>query len=66
MADGVEREAKFRDSALVLADDANMGAAKLRRYIRQGQYEKAEALAGELQRTARDAKWLIRRLPKRD
>jgi hypothetical protein len=66
MADGVERKAKFLEAALVLANDASQDSARLRRYIREGQYGKAEALAGDLQKTARDAKWLIRRLPKRD
>jgi hypothetical protein len=66
MADGVERKTKFLEAALVLANDASENSARLRRYIRGGQYDKAEALAGDLQKTARDAKWLIRRLPKRD
>ena len=69
MADGVEvagigRVTKFRDAALVLADDAVEAAGKLRRYVRNGNYERAEALAAGLQRAARDAKWLMQRQPK--
>jgi hypothetical protein len=66
MADGIERETKFRDAASVLIDDAGDVAKRLKSYLRSGEYGKAEALAGSLQRTARDAKWLIRRLPKKD
>lgn len=64
MADEVGRVVKFRDAALVLADDAVDMAAKLRKCIRGGQYERAEGLAAELQRTARDSKWLMLRQPK--
>ena len=64
MSDGVERETKFRDAALVLADDARDAGGKLGKLIRTQQYQKAEALAGQMQRTARDAKWLLRRLPR--
>lgn len=64
MADGVERETKFRDAALVLVDDARDAAAKLGKLIRTHQYQKAEALAGQMQQAARDAKWLMRRLPR--
>lgn len=66
MADGVERETKFRDAALELADDATRTACEMLKQIRKRDYEKAHSLAGSLQRAARDAKWLVRRLPKRD
>jgi hypothetical protein len=64
MADGIERVAKFRDAALVLTDDANMAAVAVRKHIRRGDYQKAESAAAELQRAARDVKWLMRRQPK--
>lgn len=64
MADSVERKTKFRDAALVLADDAVEAAIKLRSYIRKGNHEMGEALASGLQKTARDAKWLIVRQSK--
>jgi hypothetical protein len=64
MADGIERATKFQDAALVLVDDARDGVSKLGKLIRTRQYQKAEALAGSLQRAARDAKWLLRRLPR--
>ena len=60
----VARAVKFRDAALVLADDANQMAKNLSKYVRSGQYERAEALAAGLQRTARDTKWLMQRQPK--
>jgi hypothetical protein len=60
----VGRVTKFRDAALVLADDANQMAKNLSKYVRSGQYEQAEALAAGLQRAARDAKWLMQRQPK--
>jgi hypothetical protein len=58
------RMTKFRDAALVLADDAVEAAVRLRRYVRNGNCERAEALAAGLQRAARDAKWLMQRQPK--
>jgi hypothetical protein len=68
MADGevvsVVRSAKFRDAALVLADDAVEIAGRLRKCIRSGQWERAEGLAAGLQRTARDSKWLMQRQPR--
>jgi hypothetical protein len=64
MADGVEREAKFKDAALILAEDVKMLAGKFEKTIRGRQYERAEALAATIQRTARDAKWLMQRLPR--
>jgi hypothetical protein len=60
----VGRETKFRDAALVLADDASEMAAKLRKCVRGGHYERAAELAAGLQLAARDAKWLMRRQPK--
>jgi hypothetical protein len=67
MADTVtEREAKFKDAALVLADDAVDMAAKLRNCIRGAHYKRAENLAALLQRTVRDAKWLMQRQPEED
>jgi hypothetical protein len=64
LADTVQREIKFRDAALVLADDAVEIAAKLRKLIRGNKYERAEGLAADLQRTARDSKWLMKRQPR--
>lgn len=64
MADAVSRDMKFKDAALVLADDAVEAAVKLRSCIRKGHRETAESLAAGLQRTARDAKWLIARQSK--
>ena len=64
MADEAGRSVKFRDAALVLADDANQMAKNLGKYVRSGQYKRAEALAAGLQRTARDTKWLMQRQPK--
>ena len=65
-ANGVslERVAKFKEAALVLAEDAVDLAAKLRRYVKTGKYERAEGLAAGLQRAARDAKWLMQRQPR--
>jgi hypothetical protein len=60
----LERVAKFKDAALVLAEDAVDLAAKLRRYVRSGNYERAEGLAAGLQRAARDCKWLMARQPR--
>jgi hypothetical protein len=65
MAETVARETKFRDAGLELADDAVDFAAKIRKYIRAGNYEAAEKLAHELQQTSRDVKWLMRRQPKK-
>lgn len=64
MADGGPGGKVFRDAALVLAEDAAGMAGRLNKYIRSGQYEKAEAVANGLQRTARDTKWLMQRQPK--
>jgi len=58
------RVVKFQNAALVLADDAVEMAQRLRKYVHGGQYERAEGLAANLQRTARDSKWLLHRLPK--
>jgi len=60
----ISREAKFRDAALVLADDVAELAGKLRSCIRGRKYERAEGLAAQVRRTARDATWLLQRLPK--
>jgi hypothetical protein len=64
MADAVDRVARFKDAALVLAEDAVDMAAKLERFVRNGNYERAEGLAAGLQRAARDAKWLMQRQPR--
>lgn len=66
MADAVERTTKFRDSGLVLADDLVDFSARLRKNIRAGEFQRAEAIATALQTAARDVKWLMRRLPKKD
>jgi hypothetical protein len=64
MADSVERTGKFKDAALILADDAVDLAGKLRRYVNSGNYERAGGLAAGLQRAARDVKWLMNRQPR--
>lgn len=64
MADNLSREAMFQGAALILASDIKDAALKIGKLIRTQQYQKAEALAGQMQRAARDAKWLMRRLPR--
>ncbi len=64
MADGVERETKVRDVALLLADDLREQVNKVSKLIRQREYARAHSMSADLQRTARDVKWLMRRLPK--
>ena len=64
MADEAGRVTKFRDAALVLAEDAVDLAGKLKRSVNSGNYERAEGLAAGLQRTARDVKWLMARQPR--
>lgn len=64
MADAVERTTKFRDAGLVIADEAVELAARLRKNIRGHKFDTAESIATALQKAARDAKWLMRRLPK--
>lgn len=62
--DASERTNRFKEAAVILADDAVQIAGKLRKMINGGEYERAQGLAGTLQRTARDAKWLMQRQPK--
>jgi hypothetical protein len=65
MADGeVDREVKFRDAALVLADDVAELAGKLRSCVRGKKYERASRLVVALHLTVRDVRWLLRHLPK--
>ena len=64
MANVIEREQKFREAALVLAEDAVMMAVTLKKAISHKQYERAAQLAAKVQHTARDAKWLMQRQPK--
>lgn len=66
MAEGVAREAKFRDAALELADEAHATAARMLKHLRRGNARAAEESAAALQRAARDVKWLVRRLPNKD
>jgi len=60
----VERVAKFKDAALILAGDAVDLAAQVRKSINAGNYERAESAAAELQRAARDTKFIMRRQPR--
>jgi hypothetical protein len=62
--EAAERVTKFRDAALVLCEDAVETARRLKQFVRNGHHVKAEALAADLQRAARDVKWLVRRQPK--
>jgi len=64
MADAVERVTKFRDAALVLAEDLADGSKRMQKAIRGGEYVKARQIAENVQRAARDTKWLMDRLPK--
>ena len=66
MADALDRHAKFQAAALVLAEDVQVEAAKLKKLILRQEYERSESLAAQIQRTSRDVKWLMRRLPKKD
>ena len=66
MAETQERITAFRNTALVLVDDAVFAVTKLKKLIKSGQYDKAESLSGALQDQARDIKWIMRRLPKGD
>lgn len=59
-----DRVSKIRDAAEILADDAEKLAAKLRSRISESNYEAAEQIAGNLQRAARDVKWLMQRQPR--
>lgn len=64
MADSVSRSASFKAASLILAQDANIMAQKLKHFIGKGDYERAEGLAARLQSTARDTKWLLQRQAK--
>lgn len=59
-----DRVSKIRAAAEILAEDAEKLAAKLRSRISEANYEAAEQIAGNLQRAARDVKWLMQRQPR--
>jgi hypothetical protein len=63
MADA-DRVATFKAAAVVLSEDVKELAFKLRTNVRNGHYERAAGLAAQLQRTARDIKWLMQRQPR--
>lgn len=64
MAEQSDRVGRLRGAAEVLAEDAVKLAAKLRSRINEGEYQRAEDLAADLQRAARDVKWLMQRQPR--
>jgi hypothetical protein len=61
---GGGRVATLKGAAALLVDDAVGMAVKLRKLVGEGDYQRVENLAAGLQRTARDVKWLMARLPR--